>query len=488
MHHFDYRNCELYCEDVPVEKVAGDLGTPLYLYSYATVIRHFEAFDGSFGGVPHLTCFSVKSNSNLAVLKLFAAEGGGADIVSGGELHRCLAAGIGPEKIVYSGVGKSAGEMAYALESGILMFNVESVQEMRLLDRVAGEMGAVARIAFRVNPDVDPQTHPYISTGLRENKFGVDIREAPEQYRAAAELDNLEVTGVSCHIGSQLTKISPFVDALKKLKELVSVLRSHGHSIRYLDLGGGLGIRYSDEVPPDPGQYARALKDEMGDMGLVLIFEPGRVIMGNAGALVTRVLYTKSTPEKNFVVVDAAMNDLMRPSLYDSYHGIQPVRDSGRVHPSEPAPATCYPLPMKELPPIEVDLDALRRHLASRGDLRAAWLFGSRGRGDAGARSDVDLAVWFTERPQDPLRAILELSADLARHLEVPIAAIDLLDIDEAPALVRQAVFRDGRLLVDRDPEARAVLQVRTLPEAEQARRLWEVRRQVRARQLAENG
>ncbi len=372
MHHFDYRNRELYCEDVPVEKVAGDLGTPLYIYSHATVVRHFEAFDGSFGDVSHLTCFSVKSNSNLAVLKLFAAKGGGADIVSGGELHRCLAAGIEPEKIVYSGVGKSAGEMAYALESGILMFNVESVQEMRLLDRVAGEIGAVARIAFRVNPDVDPQTHPYISTGLRENKFGVDIREAPEQYRAAAELDNLEVTGVSCHIGSQLTKISPFVDALKKLKELVSVLRSHGHSIRYLDLGGGLGIRYSDEVPPDPGQYARALKDEMGDMGLVLIFEPGRVIMGNAGALVTRVLYTKSTPEKNFVVVDAAMNDLMRPSLYDSYHGIQPVRDSGRV-----------PLEVDIVGPICESGDFLARNRAiprvEQGELLAVMSAGAYG-------------------------------------------------------------------------------------------------------------
>lgn len=330
MHHFHYRNDELYCEDVSVEAVADAVGTPLYLYSHATLVRHFDAFDDSFADTPHLTCFAVKANSNLAVLRLFARKGGGADIVSGGELHRCLSAGIDPEKIVYSGVGKKPEEMAYALDSGILMFNVESVQEMHTLDGVARERGVGARVAFRVNPDVDPQTHPYISTGLRENKFGIDIREAPMQYRAAASLPNLEVVGVSCHIGSQLTKISPFVDALKKLKELVARLRADGHSIRYLDLGGGLGITYDQESPPHPEEYARALKDELGDMGLVLVFEPGRVIMGNAGVLVTRVLYTKPTSEKSFVVVDAAMNDLMRPSLYNSYHGIQPVRKSGR--------------------------------------------------------------------------------------------------------------------------------------------------------------
>jgi diaminopimelate decarboxylase len=330
MHHFHYTTDRLYCEDVAVEEVAESVGTPFYLYSYATLVQHFNAFDSSFSDVPHLTCFSVKSNSNLAILKLFACKGGGADIVSGGELYRCLAAGVKPEKIVYSGVGKKREEMARALDSGILMFNVESGQELAALAGIAEEKQARARIAFRVNPDVDPRTHPYISTGLKENKFGIDIHEAPKWYRAAADLPGLEVVGVSCHIGSQLTEISPFIEALRKLKGLIERLREDGHSIRYLDLGGGLGITYDHENPPHPSQYARAIKDELGNCGLVLIFEPGRVIMGNAGVLITRVLYTKSTSDKSFVVVDAAMNDLMRPALYDSYHGMQPVQKTGR--------------------------------------------------------------------------------------------------------------------------------------------------------------
>ncbi len=325
MHHFHYVRDRLHCEEVPIEDIAESVGTPFYLYSHATLVRHFKAFDDSFSDIPHLTCFSVKSNSNLAILRLFAGKGGGADIVSGGELYRCLAAGVKPDRIVYSGVGKSSGEMAYALDSGILMFNVESAQELNCLASIAEKKETTARIAFRVNPDVDPRTHPYISTGLKENKFGIDINEAPGWYKAAANLPGLEVTGVSCHIGSQLTEISPFIEALRKLKALIERLRSDGHSIRYLDLGGGLGITYEHETPPHPSQYARALKDELGDSGLVLIFEPGRVITGNAGILVTRVLYTKSTPNKSFVVVDAAMNDLMRPALYNSYHGIQPV-------------------------------------------------------------------------------------------------------------------------------------------------------------------
>ena len=328
MHHFAYKGGELYCEDVPVSRIAREMGTPLYLYSHATLLRHFRAFDGAFADVPHLTCFAVKSNSNMAVLKLFAGEGGGADIVSGGELYRALRAGVDPRKIVYSGVGKTAEEMAYALRSEILMFNVESSQEIALLNDVAGKMGKRASIAIRVNPDVDPETHPYISTGLKENKFGIDIEKALEDYTLAAGLSHLRVAGVSCHIGSQLTRVSPFVDALRKLKGFVRKLRETGIPIQYLDLGGGLGITYDKEAPPHPGEYAAALKKELDIEDLTVVLEPGRVITGNAGILVAKVLYMKANPKKNFIIIDAAMNDLLRPSLYGSYHDIQPVRRS----------------------------------------------------------------------------------------------------------------------------------------------------------------
>jgi diaminopimelate decarboxylase len=330
MHHFQYVDRDLYCEDMPVFQVAREVGTPFYLYSHATLLQHFRAFDGAFSGVKHLTCFSMKSNSNLAVLRLFANEGGGADIVSGGELYRALEAGIPPEKIVYSGVGKSVEDLEYALNRDILLFNVESIQEILRLDETAKRVGKTARIAIRVNPDVDPETHPYISTGLKENKFGIDIDEAFEQYTVAASLDNLQVSGVSCHIGSQLTQVSPFVEALGKLTRLISKLEMTGIAIEYLDLGGGLGITYEREEPPHPKEYARHIEEALGDLDLTLILEPGRVIVGNAGVLVTKVLYTKSTREKTFYIVDAAMNDLIRPSLYDSYHAVQPVRISGR--------------------------------------------------------------------------------------------------------------------------------------------------------------
>jgi diaminopimelate decarboxylase len=326
MHHFHYLDGELFCEEVPVSRIAEEVGTPFYLYSHATLRQHYRAFDGAFEGVPHITCFSVKSNSNLAILRLFAREGGGMDIVSGGELFRSLRAGVDPARIVYSGVGKSAEEIEYALRSDILMFNAESSQEVRRLNEVAGRTGKKARIAVRVNPDIDPKTHPYISTGLRENKFGVDIYQAVEEYKSAASLPHLEVQGVSCHIGSQLTQVSPFVDALRKLMDLVRLLGESGIGIRYLDLGGGLGITYNREEPPHPTQYARAVREELQTTQLTLILEPGRVLVGNAGILVTRVLYTKAAGEKNFIIVDAAMNDLIRPSLYGSFHGIQPVR------------------------------------------------------------------------------------------------------------------------------------------------------------------
>jgi diaminopimelate decarboxylase len=272
----------------------------------------------------------MKSNSSMAILRLFANEGAGVDIVSGGELYRALKAGVDPKRIVYSGVGKTVEEITYALESDILIFNIESDQELSLLNETAGSLGRKARIAIRVNPDIDPQTHPYISTGLRDNKFGIDIRKSVNQYSIAARLDHLVVTGISCHIGSQLIKLSPIVDALKRLKELRNRLEDNNIHISYLNLGGGLGITYHEETPPLPEEYALAIREEMGKTDLTLILEPGRVLMGNAGILVAKVLYTKSSEGKNFIIVDAAMNDLMRPSLYGSYHGIQPVKMTGR--------------------------------------------------------------------------------------------------------------------------------------------------------------
>ena len=330
MHHFQYRDGNLYCEEVSLETIAREIGTPFYCYSHATLSRHFHAFDTAFAEVDHLTCFSVKSCSNIAILQLFASLGAGMDIVSGGELYRALKAGVPPEKIVFSGVGKSEEEMIYGLEQSILMFNLESPQEMLALNECAARLGRRAPIAIRVNPDVDPKTHPYISTGLKENKFGIDLEVSESMYVQAKEMSNLEVVGVGCHIGSQLTEVSPFLDTLKRLKLLIDRLRQQGIEIRYLDLGGGLGITYSEENPPLPDEYARALLEEVDGVDCSLIFEPGRVIVGNAGVLVTRVLYSKEGPVKNFLVVDAGMNDLIRPSLYGSYHHVQPVVDHKR--------------------------------------------------------------------------------------------------------------------------------------------------------------
>jgi diaminopimelate decarboxylase len=330
MHYFQYKNNELFCEDVLVEDIAKDVKTPFYLYSHRTLKQHFRAFDDSFTGINHLTCFSMKSNSNMAVLRLFADEGGGVDIVSGGELYRAIRAGVDPRKIVYSGVGKTVEEMEYAIDSDILMFNSESAQELIILNEVARGLNKKARVSIRVNPDVDPQTHPYISTGLKENKFGIDINKSLEEYKAAAGMKNLVVTGVSCHIGSQLTKVSPFVDSLKKVMDLINKLRDAGIQIKYLDMGGGLGITYNEEKPPLPVEYAEALKKEIAGSDLTLILEPGRVLVGNACILVAKVLYTKASGDKNFIIVDAAMNDLARPSLYGSFHGIQPVKTGGR--------------------------------------------------------------------------------------------------------------------------------------------------------------
>ncbi len=325
MHHFQYRDDVLHCEEMPIPTIAREVGTPFYCYSHATLTRHFRVFDEAFAGIPHLICFALKANSNLSILKLFGAMGGGADVVSGGELFRALRAGILPDRIVYAGVGKSREEIAYALKSDILMFNVESSQELQLISEVASNMGVEARVALRINPDVDPRTHPYISTGLQKSKFGIDISQAVEAYELARELPRVRVVGIHQHIGSQITEVGPFVDALVKIAALIPELRALGVDIRYLDVGGGLGITYKDEEPPILRVFAEALIGVVKDLDCTIVLEPGRVIVGNAGILVTRVLYTKQTPSKDFVVVDAGMNDLIRPSLYGSYHAIIPV-------------------------------------------------------------------------------------------------------------------------------------------------------------------
>ena len=325
MNYFHYQDQALLCEEVPVERIAREVGTPFYLYSHRTLRNHFRVFDAAFAEVPHIVCFAVKANSNTAILRLFVREGGGVDLVSGGELYRALKAGVDPGKVVYSGVGKREDEIDFALKTGILMFNVESAQELETINDRAAMLGVRAGIALRVNPDVDPETHPHISTGLRENKFGIDVEASLVAYRRASSLTHLDIKGVSCHIGSQVTKISPFIDALGRLKDLIRRLREEGIAIRYLDLGGGLGIAYDQETPPHPSEYARAIIDASKDLDCTFIFEPGRVIVGNAGILVTRVLYTKENDGKRFVIVDAGMNDLIRPSLYGAFHQIQPV-------------------------------------------------------------------------------------------------------------------------------------------------------------------
>jgi diaminopimelate decarboxylase len=325
MHDFKYKNGELYCEGVPVRTVAQRVGTPFYLYSSNTLSNHFRAFDSAFAGVEHVICFALKSNSNGAVLRLLGREGAGADIVSGGELFRALRAGIDPQRIVYAGVGKRRDEIEYALKVGILMFNVESGEELLALDRAAKEMHTVARIALRVNPDIDPKTHAYISTGLKENKFGIPIDQALEFYQTAKSLANLEVVGVHQHIGSQITEVQPFVDALEKLVGFVNELKSAGIGIQYINIGGGLGIPYKDETPPLPKDLAQAIRPLLKNCGCTIVMEPGRAIVGNAGILVTSALYHKDGGAKRFLIVDAGMNDLIRPSLYEAYHDIRPV-------------------------------------------------------------------------------------------------------------------------------------------------------------------
>ncbi len=327
MHHFHYKNGRMCCEDVPLEKIAQEVGTPFYCYSNETLLRHYKVFDEAFKDVDHLVCFAVKANSNIGLLHEMVKAGAGCDIVSGGELFRALKAGCDPRKIVYAGVGKTEEEIEYALKSNILMFNVESTQELFALDTVAGRLGTKAAVALRVNPDVDPKTHPYISTGLKKNKFGIAIEKALEEYKLAAGLKNIEVVGIHQHIGSQITQVQPFVDAVDRLLAFVDALKEAGIGIKYIDIGGGLGIPYKDEAPPAPAELAREIVPLLKKHGCTIVFEPGRLIVGNAGVLVSRVLYTKQTEAKGFFIVDAGMNDLVRPTLYQAHQAIQPVEE-----------------------------------------------------------------------------------------------------------------------------------------------------------------
>lgn len=330
MHHFEFKKDNLYAEGVSIKKIAGEVGTPVYIYSKKTLTRHFNAYSDAFASVPHLICYSVKANSNLTVLNTIAKEGGGFDIVSQGELYRVIKAGGDTKKVVFSGVGKTEEEIEYALKKKILMFNVESPQELALINKVAKRLKKKAPVAIRINPNVDPKTHPYISTGLKKNKFGIEMGDALKEYiNGAKKLKNVDFKGVDCHIGSQITEITPFIDALKKVISFIRDLRKAGIEVGYLDMGGGLGIPYDPKdnvTPPHPSVYAEAVIKETKGLDLTLLFEPGRSIAGNAGILVTKVTYTKKGSMKNFVIVDAAMNDLARPSLYGSYHDIQPVK------------------------------------------------------------------------------------------------------------------------------------------------------------------
>ncbi len=331
MDHFSYHNGRLYAEAVELASVAAQYGTPCYVYSRATLERHWRAFDDVFAGHDHLICYAVKANSNLAVLNLFARLGSGFDIVSQGELERVIAAGGDPSKVVFSGVAKTAVEMRRALEVGILCFNVESEAELERLNHVAAEMGVQAPVSLRVNPDVDAQTHPYISTGLKENKFGIDIALAPAACAHAAAMSNINLIGIDCHIGSQLTDLAPFTATCDRLLLLLEKLASQGIDIHHLDLGGGLGVTYADEAPPSPACYAAALLDKLGGRGFTIILEPGRAIAANAGVLLTQVEYLKSNDHKNFAIVDAGMNDLLRPSLYGAWQAIIPLQQESEA-------------------------------------------------------------------------------------------------------------------------------------------------------------
>jgi len=326
MDHFDYQADQLFAEDVALSDIAQQIGSPTYVYSRATIERHWRAFDDAFAGLPHCVCYAVKANSNIAVLNVLARLGSGFDIVSGGELARVLAAGGSADKVVFSGVGKTKAEISEALQKKIRCFNVESLPELGRINEVATELGMIASISIRVNPDVDAQTHPYISTGLKENKFGIAIEEAEDVYQQAQQMSNIEITGVDCHIGSQLTSVEPFVDALKRVLALIDHLATLGINLHHLDVGGGLGITYKDETPPTPAEYAEALTGLLEGREIEVLMEPGRAIVRNAGVLLTKVEYLKPTEDRHFAIIDAAMNDLLRPALYQSWQDIVPVQ------------------------------------------------------------------------------------------------------------------------------------------------------------------
>ena len=325
MDYFNYRNNELFAEDIAVQDIVYKYGSPCYIYSRATLERHWNAFERAFGDHPHLICYAVKANSNIALLNLLARLGSGFDIVSLGELQRVICAGGDAGKIVFSGVGKREDEILAALKIGIRCFNIEVSGELDRINRLAEQLGVIVPVSFRVNPDVDAKTHPYISTGLKENKFGIDIEQALTEYRRAATMPHIDITGIDCHIGSQLTETRPFLDALDKILDLVSALKDEGIHLHHLDLGGGLGIRYNAEQPPEPADYIKAVLERLGNTDFEILLEPGRAIVGNAGILVTQVEYLKRTAHKNFAIVDAAMNDLLRPSLYSAWQEIVPV-------------------------------------------------------------------------------------------------------------------------------------------------------------------
>jgi diaminopimelate decarboxylase len=413
MHHFAYRNGGLHAEAVDLAAIADAVGTPFYCYSTATLERHYRVFADAFADVPSLVCYAVKANSNQAVIATLARLGAGADVVSGGELKRALAAGIPPQKIMFSGIGKTAAELAAAVETGILCVNVESEPELDLLSQIASGKGRSVAISIRVNPDVDAKTHAKIATGKSENKFGIPISRARDVYRHAASLPGLHVAGVDMHIGSQITELSPFADAFALLSDFVHELRADGHTITHVDLGGGLGIPYreGDETPPDPAAYAKVVKEATRGLGCKLIFEPGRLIVGNAGILVTRVIYVKRGEAKTFVIVDAAMNDLIRPTLYEAHHDIVPVR---------PVPGAPWIRADVVGPVCETgDYLALNRDLPepAAGDLLAVMTAGAYGAVQAGTYNTRALVpevlvrgdAWSLVRPRLEADALIAL-------------------------------------------------------------------------------
>ena len=328
MHYFEYKKGQLYCEKVPVAEIAAAVGTPFYAYSYRTFERHFRVFNDAFRKTTHVTCYSCKANASSAILRMTAKFGGGADIVSGGELYKALRAGIPANKIVFSGVGKTEEELRSAIRAGILMINIESEGELQAVSRLAQALKKAVPVSIRVNPEIDPKTHPYITTGLKKNKFGVLWKDARRLYKAMGTDRFLVPVGISSHIGSQILELAPFVEAVRSLKSMIRQLQEEGTSVRMVDIGGGLGITYKDELPPHPEDYARVMEEELEGTGLTLILEPGRVLVGNSGVFVTKLLYTKKMPGKTFYIVDGAMNDLVRPALYDAYHEIVPVKES----------------------------------------------------------------------------------------------------------------------------------------------------------------